>query len=178
MLMPGPVEFITKLEELARSLMSQAKRKPVKPLLNRKETKTLLTTLKWTTVAGTLSLTVAGWSLLAQADAHNVAQAAPNQPVAVVASRRPSASTPSAPTPPATSATSSGQARTSTSKQVARLDIVGWVRDRAGDRIAVVRDSRGTLWYVMGSDVPRLEQGLPPLVQPQPVQQVTRSRAS
>ncbi len=173
--MPGPVEFITILEELARSLMSQAERKPVKPLLNRKETKTLLTTLKWTTVAGSLSLTIAGWSLLAQADAHNVAQAAPNQPVAVVASRRPSASTPTAPTPPATS---SGQAQTSASKQAVTLDIVAWVRDRAGDRIAVVRDSRGTLWYVMGSDVPRLEQGLPPLVQPQPVQQVTRSRAS
>ncbi|MEJ2559237.1 MAG: hypothetical protein P8186_24080 [Anaerolineae bacterium] len=155
--------------------MSQAKRKHVKPLLNRKETKTLLTTLKWTTVAGTLSLTMAGWSLLAQADAHNVAQATPNQPVAVVASRRPSASTPPAPTAPATS---SGQARASASKQVVRLDIVGWVRDSAGDRIAVVRDSRGTLWYVMGSDIPRLEQGMPPLVQPQPVQRVTRSRAS
>jgi hypothetical protein len=158
--------------------MSQTNRKPVKPLLNRKETETLLTTLKWTTVAGTLSLTMAGWSLLAQADAHNVAQAAPSQPVAVVASRRPSASTPAAPTTPAPSATSSGQAQTSVPKQVIRLHVVAWVQDSAGDPVAVVRDSRGTLWYVLGSDVPRLEQGLAPQVQPQPVQQVTRSRAS
>jgi hypothetical protein len=158
--------------------MSQAKRKPVKPVLNRKETEILLTTLKWTTVAGTLSLTVAGWSLLAHADAHNVAQADPNQPVAVVASRRPSASTPAAPPTPAPSATPSGRAQTSVPKQVIRLDVVAWVQDSAGDPVAVVRDSRGTLWYVLGSDVPRLEQGLAPQVQPQPVQRVTRSRAS
>jgi hypothetical protein len=135
--------------------MSQAKRKPTKPLLNRKETNTLLTTLKWTTVAGTLSLTIAGWSLLAQADARNTAQADSTSSV-----------------------TPSGQAQASVPKQVVRVHIVGWVQDSAGDPVAVVRDSRGTLWYVLGSDVPRLEQGLPPLVQPQPVQQVTRTRAS
>jgi len=42
----------------------------------------------------------------------------------------------------------------------------------------VVRDRRGTLWYVMGSDVTRLEQGLSPLVQPQPVRITTRTRGS
>lgn len=161
--MPGPVEFINKLEELARSLMSQAKRKPVKPLLTRKETKTLLTTLKWTTVAGTLSLTMAGWSLLAQADAGNSAQAAANQAI---------------PATPTASATSSSRAQASVPRRVVNLNVVAWVRDSAGDPVAVVRDSRGTLWYVLGSDIPRLEQGLPPQVQPQPVQRVTRSRAS
>ncbi len=143
--------------------MNQAKRKPMKPLLNRKETQTLLTTLKWTTIAGTLSLTMAGWSLLAQADAGNAAQAAANQAI---------------PTTPAASATSSSRAQASVPKRVVNVPVVAWVRDSAGDPVAVVRDSRGTLWYVMGSDVPRLEQGLPPLVRPQPVQQVTRTRAS
>jgi hypothetical protein len=179
---------LTKLEKLARPLMRQDERKPTKTLLNRKETNTLLTTLKWTTVAGSLSLTITGWGLLAQADARNVAQADPNQPVAVVASRRPSASTPSAvvpsqstrttPATPAASGTPSPQAQASVPKQVVKLQIVGWVQDSAGDPVAVVRDSRGNLWYVLGTDVPRLEQGLPPLVQPQLVQRSTRTRAS
>lgn len=138
--------------------MSQAKRKPVKPLINRKETQTLLTTLKLTTIAGSLGLTIAGWSLLAEAEARNVAQASASQPAAVVAS--------------------SGQAQAPATKQVVKVNVVAWVQDFAGDPVAVVRDSRGTLWYVMGSDIPRLEQGLPPLVRPQPVQTVTRSRAS
>jgi len=58
------------------------------------------------------------------------------------------------------------------------LDIVQWVQDISGNAVAVVRDRRGSLWYVMGSDVTRLEQGLSPLVQPQLVQITTRTRAS
>jgi hypothetical protein len=59
-----------------------------------------------------------------------------------------------------------------------KLDIVQWVQDASGSPVAVVQDRRGTLWYVMGSDIPRLEQGQAPLIQPQPVRTVSRSRAS
>jgi hypothetical protein len=52
------------------------------------------------------------------------------------------------------------------------------VQDNAGDQIAVVRDNRGTLWFVMGSDVPRIEAGQQPVYQPVPVRTTTRSRAS
>jgi hypothetical protein len=55
---------------------------------------------------------------------------------------------------------------------------VQWTRDTAGDPIAIVMDNRGNLWYVMGSDVPRIEQGLQPQFQPQPVRVTTRSRSS
>jgi hypothetical protein len=163
--------------------MSQAKRSPKKPLLNRKQTQTLLKTLKVTTVAGTLSLTMAGWSMLAQADASSAAQAATNQPTSITASQSAVAPTPTAvirqptatPTPPTTS---SDPNQNSTQQQVVHLNIVSWVQDVSGNPVAVVRDSRGNLWYVMGSDVPRIEQGLSPQYQPQPVSQVTRSRAS
>ena len=67
---------------------------------------------------------------------------------------------------------------TPTPQPVIRLNIVQWVQDAAGNPVAVVQDRRGTLWYVMGSDVPRLEQGQAPLIQPQPVRLVSRSRAS
>jgi hypothetical protein len=167
--------------------MSQAKRSPKKPLLNRKQTETLLKTLKVTTVAGTLSLTMAGWSWLAEADAGSAAQAASNQSPAIAASqpavaptsaaviRRPTATPVPTPTP---STTSSGASQASTQQQVVHLNIVSWVQDVSGNPVAVVRDSRGNLWYVMGSDVPRIEQGLSPQYQPQPVRQVTRTRAS
>jgi hypothetical protein len=163
--------------------MSQAKRNPKKPLLNRKQTQTLLKTLKVTTVAGTLSLTMAGWSWLARADAGSAAQAASNQPRAIAASQPAVASTPAAvirrPTAtPMPSTTSSDASQASTQRQVVHLNIVSWVQDVSGNRVAVVRDSRGNLWYVMGSDVPRIEQGLSPQYQPQPVRQVTRTRAS
>ena len=161
--------------------MSQAKRSPKKPLLNRKQTQTLLKTLKVTTVAGTLSLTMAGWSLLAQADAGSAAQAASNQPPAIAASQPPTAPATVIRRPTATPTPSpvpSDPNQNSTQRQVVHLNIVSWVQDVNGNPVAIVRDSNGNLWYVMGSDVPRIEQGLSPQYQPQPVRQVTRSRAS
>jgi hypothetical protein len=158
--------------------MSQKRKKP---FLNRKETKSLLTTLKLATTAGALSLTIAGWGLLAQLDS---AQAATNQPVAVVASVGTNNNTGTSssistggPNPPIpTSLPSTTQS--ATTQRVRHLDIVQWVQDVRGNKVAVVRDKRGALWYVMGSDVPRLEQGQAPLVQPQLVRVTTRTRAS
>ncbi len=146
--------------------MSQLKRKP---LLNRKETQTLLTTLKIASVAGALSLTLAGWGILAQLDA-TTAQAAVSQKTTLMAALPDSSN----------KALNSKllSTLTATAQPAIRLDIVQWVQDVQGNEIAVIRDRRGTLWYVMGSDVPRIEQGLAPQVQPQPVQMTTRSRAS
>ena len=53
-----------------------------------------------------------------------------------------------------------------------------WVQTNAGDPVAVVQDNSGTLWYVWGPDVPRIEQGLSPQYQPVPVNGVARSRHS
>jgi len=147
--------------------MSQIKRKP---LLNRKETQTLLTTLKATSVAGILSLTLAGWGLLAQLEATPAEAAFTQQAALVAALPEPSTKILNSkvlPTPAPTAASTG-----------IKLDIRQWVQDVQGNQVAVVRDRRGTLWYVLGSDVPRIEQGLAPQVQPQPVQRVTRSRAS
>lgn len=146
--------------------MSQIKRGP---LLNRKETQTLLNRLKIASVAGVLSLTLAGWATLAQLDATAAPDAA-SQNTSVVAAlpdssnKSLSSKVLSSPTP--------------TARRVTKLDIVQWVQDVRGNQVAVVRDRRGTLWFVMGSDVPRIEQGLAPQVRPQPVQMTTRSRAS
>ena len=150
--------------------MSHSKRKP---LLNRKETQTLLTTLKVTSVAGALSLTLAGWGLLAQLNVPSAQAALTQQTTLVAALPEPSPKIINSkvlPTPAPTAAP--------TAAPKIRLDVVQWVQDVQGDQVAVVRDRRGTLWYVMGSDVPRIEQGLAPQVQPQPVQMTTRSRAS
>jgi hypothetical protein len=146
--------------------MRQIKRKP---LLNRKETQTLLTTLKKTSVAGALSLTLAGWAMLAQLDA-TLPPAAVSQKTGVVAALPDSSNN--------TLNSKVLSTSTPTARRVIKLDIVQWVQDVQGNQVAVVRDRRGTLWYVMGSDVPRIEQGLAPQVQPQPVQMTTRSRAS
>lgn len=155
--------------------MSQPKRKP---LLNRKEIQMLLTTLKVTTAAGALSLTMAGWGLLAQLNAPTTAQAAVNQKTALVADL-PESSTKTLNSKVLPTPTSKVlPTPTPTAPPVTKLDIVQWVQDVRGNSVAVVRDRRGTLWYVMGSDVPRIEQGLSPQVQPQPVQMVTRTRAS
>jgi hypothetical protein len=140
-----------------------------KPLLNRKETKTLLNTFKITIVTGMLSLTVAGWSLLARADMRQTLQGGSLLP----GTKQVIAAQPT-PTPhPATASTqpTAGQA-------VTRLNIVQWTRDTAGDRVAIVMDNQGRLWYVMGSDVPRIEKGLQPQFRPQPVRVTTHSRAS
>ncbi|MCB9079812.1 MAG: hypothetical protein H6631_19580 [Anaerolineaceae bacterium] len=143
--------------------MSQSKKKP---FLNRKETQSLLTTLKVATTAGALSLTLGGWGLLAQLES---AQAAVNQPVEIAAvSTSVSAEATARPTPPPPP----------TQRTTIRLDVVQWVQDVQGRSVAVVRDKRGALWYVMGSDVPRLEQGQSPLVQPQLVRTTTRTRGS
>jgi hypothetical protein len=142
--------------------MSYAKRKPS---LNRKDTQTLLKTLKLATTAGALSLTLAGWGLLAHTEARSV-QAAASQDTAIVAGR------------PVATAVASASGPVPTSQPVKKINVVQWVQDMAGNSVAVVQDRRGTFWYVMGSDIPRLEQGLSPLVQPQPVQIVTRTRAS
>jgi hypothetical protein len=147
-----------------------------KPLLNRKETQTTLKTIKVITTAGAISMTVAGWGLLALTDARNSVNAQANSSVAIAApasgsaaqlsnaSNDAPANVPAAPTPAPQPAN--------------KLDIVQWVQDNAGDQIAVVRDNRGTLWYVMGSDVPRIEAGQQPIYQPMPVRTTTRSRAS
>ncbi len=156
--------------------MNQTKKSP---LLNRKETQTALSAVKIITTAGAISMTVAGWGLLALIDARNAvnAQAAQADPsVAVAAPPSSSAAQPSNPSnnAPANVPT----APTPTPQPASQLDIVQWVQDNAGDQIAVVRDSRGTLWYVMGSDVPRIEAGQQPEYQPVPVRTTTRSRAS
>ncbi len=59
-----------------------------------------------------------------------------------------------------------------------KLDVVQWLQTQAGDDVAVVRDNRGTLWYVMGTDIPLIEQGRQPVYQPQPVNGFARSRRS
>ncbi len=59
-----------------------------------------------------------------------------------------------------------------------KLDIVQWVKSTTGERVAVVRDARGMLWYVWGTDVPLIEQGLSPQYPPQAVNTQGRSRKS
>lgn len=156
--------------------MSNTKKKP---LLNRNETQSLLKTLKVVSTTGVLSLTLAGWGLLAQLEA-NTAQAATNQTVAMVeapvdtsvitALSNVSVANTATPTPL--------PSPTATPQPKIKLNVVQWVQDVQGNPVAVVQDRRGSLWYVMGSDVPRLEQGLSPQVQPQLVRMVTRTRAS
>lgn len=148
-----------------------------KPLLNRKETQSLLKTLKVVSSTGVLSLTLAGWGFLAQLEA-NTAQAAPDQAVAMLeAPADTSAIAPLSSVPTASAATLT-PVPTPTASPKIKLNVVQWVQDVQGNPVAVVQDRRGSLWYVMGSDVPRLEQGLSPQVQPQLVQMVTRTRAS
>lgn len=137
--------------------------------LNRRETQTLLTTLKVTTIAGVLSLTVAGWGLLARFDL-----GAPTE-VALLSDTKTAAAAQIA---PAASPTATAASPQSVARKTITLNIVRWTSNTAGNPVAVVADSRGNLWYVMGSDVPRIEQGLQPQVQPQRVRTVTRTRAS
>lgn len=67
---------------------------------------------------------------------------------------------------------------TAAPQTVVKLNVVQWTQTNAGDPIAVVQDNGGTLWYVWGPDVSRIEQGLQPQYQPVPVNQVARSRRS
>jgi hypothetical protein len=142
-----------------------------KPLLNKKETRTLLNTFKITIVTGMLSLTVAGWSLLARADMRQTLQSGSLLPGTkqVIAAQ---------PTPTSTPHTATASTPATASQVVTRLNVVQWTRDTAGDRVAIVMDNQGRLWYVMGSDVPRIEKGLQPQFRPQPVRVTTHSRAS
>jgi len=147
-----------------------------KPSLNRKETQTLLNTLKVTTIAGMLSLTLTGWGVLARVNATKqagVALPADTKTVALVEST-PAANPTSTAAPPPT-ATPAAQP---VARKTIKLNIVQWTSNTAGAPVAVVADNQGGLWYVMGSDVPRIEQGLQPQFQPQQVRVVTRSRAS
>jgi hypothetical protein len=115
-----------------------------------------------------LSLTLGGWGLLAHLETRNIAHAASNQSVALVTSAPASATLISDPLP----------LQSAPVRQKSSLDIVRWVQDVSGNDVAVVRDRRGSLWYVMSSDVTRLEQGLSPQVQPQLVRRTARTRAS
>ncbi len=82
------------------------------------------------------------------------------------------------PMPTATPIPTATPAPTPTATVKFKLDVVQWVQTNTGDRVAIVRDNRGVLWYVWGTDVPRIEQGLSPQYQPAPVNGVTRSRRS
>ncbi len=152
--------------------MNQMNQTQRKPLLNRKDTQTTLNTVKVITTAGAISMTIAGWGLLALIDARNSVNAEANPSVAVAAPPSDAAAQPS------NGAAAGDPIPTPSSQPVNRLDVVQWVQDDAGDQVAVVRDNRGTLWYVMGSDVPRIEAGQQPVYQPVPVRTTTRSRAS
>ncbi len=148
---------------------------PKKPWLTRKETQTLLTTLKVTAATGVLSLTLAGWGLLARADMTHTAQTAlaADSPAGSTAQLLPTAAAVAAqPTPTAVTANASA------AQPAIHLNIVRWTSSTSGDSVAVVQDRRGRLWYVMGSDVPRIEQGLQSQFQPQLVQITTRTRSS
>ena len=126
-----------------------------KPWLTRKETQTLLTTLKVTAAAGALSLTLAGWGLLAQADIKQAPQAAlvKNNPAGSAGQLLP------APTAVALQPTPTAvPAQTTAAQPAVHLNIVRWTGSTGGDSVAVVQDRRGRLWYVMGSDLPRIEQ--------------------
>jgi hypothetical protein len=69
-------------------------------------------------------------------------------------------------------------AATATPAKQLTLDVVQWTQNANGEQIAVVRDANGTLWYVWGHDVDRIERGLDPQYQPQPVNATGRSRGS
>lgn len=78
----------------------------------------------------------------------------------------------------ATAAPTATLAPTATPTKVITLDVTQWVQDSEGNSWAVVQDNSGVLWYVWGSDVERIEQGLDPQVQPQPVNTTASSRGS
>jgi hypothetical protein len=157
-----------------------------KPIITRRDSQTILTTMKMAATAGVLSLTLAGWGALAAKEAKSiaVAQAAEVQTIqtaAKAAEEQPSLVQPTPTVPPTTSPFAADTVPTP--EPVAQLDIVQWVQNRSGLPVAVVRDDQGRLWYVLGSDVDRIEQGLSPEVQPQLVQRqqqrtTTRTRHS
>lgn len=84
----------------------------------------------------------------------------------------------STPAPTATTAATATPAPTDTPEALFKLNVVQWVQTQQGDPVAVVRDNSGTLWYVWGPDVPRIEQGLDPQYQPQPLNATGSTRRS
>lgn len=171
---------------------------------SRQGAKSLLSTLKMTTAIGAVGLTLAGWGALAQAEAATAAQLSQGVPdtftkpviagsvsVASLAGTaengielaRPKNVTAPTETPiAAPTGTISVVAVQHTKVDAAdaqiKLDVVQWVKSTAGDSVAVVRDDRGVLWYVWGSDVPLIEQGLSPQISPRLVNSRGRSRHS
>jgi hypothetical protein len=166
----------------------------------RNDPKTTMSLLKWTTTLSAVSLTLAGWGLLARAEAVNAASltqtpavnlalgSVANTPTldtslaaaGVLATSKKAASAAPAAAPNTTAAPTAQATAIATAAEsaAARLDVVKWVQNQAGDKIAVVRDRQEILWYVWGDDLPRIEQGLSPEYQPIPVNQVGRSRHS
>ena len=160
----------------------------------RSDAKSLMRSLQLTTAVGAVSLTLGGWGWLSQVEASNAAQlaqdaatkltladtSAASVPIAnralAPSVKAPTVVTPTA-TPGATPAPEANAASAATTQTV-KLDIVQWVTTNAGDPVAIVRDTRGVLWYVWGDDVPRIEQGQTPQYQPQPVNARARSRHS
>ena len=87
----------------------------------------------------------------------------------------PATATPAATATPSATAT---PAATATPEKLYTLDVVQWTQNANGEEIAIVRDANGTLWYVWGPDVDRIERGLDPEYQPQAVNATSRSRGS
>ncbi len=157
------------------------------------DAKALLSKLKMTTTVGAVSLSLAGWGLLARGEALTTAQSLPSAPAQLASAVQPAPfttgivtspptrqATPTSPAPTASGSlpTVTAPAPTPAAAPKISLDIRQWVQTASGDQVAIVRDNRGILWYVWGSDVQRIEQGLSPQYQPQPVNQVTRTRRS
>lgn len=114
-----------------------------------------------------------------------VASVAQSAPVATADSTGNTGTEPTVTTEPAVVAEPSATAEptaipvpTATPEALFTLDIVQWTESQTGEPMAVVRDENGTLWYVLGTDVPLIEQGLDPTVEPQPVNSRGRSRGS
>jgi len=80
--------------------------------------------------------------------------------------------------PTATAEPTPTPAPTATPEVLFTLDIVQWTESQTGEPMAVVQDENGTLWYVLGTDIPLIEQGLEPAMEPQPVNSRGRSRGS
>ena len=89
------------------------------------------------------------------------------------------------PTPtPAPAATATATAVPATATPTAApaklytLDVVQWVQNSSGEQWALVKDAAGTLWYIYGPDVERMEYGLEPEYQPQPANVTGTTRGS
>jgi hypothetical protein len=125
-------------------------------------------------VPGTITETVrATATTSAKPSATSTANAAAALPTATATV--PATATPAATATPSATATA---ATTATPEKLYTLDIVQWTQNANSEEIAIVRDANGTLWYVWGPDVDRIERGLDPEYQPQAVNATSRSRGS